>query len=252
MRLPVQLWKYSCAMIVSTLLKSWSVAVSCDASTALSLKMLRPLFSMAPMLKCDTATIMKMSRSYSRPNACSSQRMARLSAPMAYSARASLPGSTKILDDAKRAADESEQIARLGERIVPRREMTRGARDVAGIDQVPVGEQHRGFGLVGLDAGGEHRHHIRPVREICDAAESFRLALRRVGLAGPINAHQLGVGRGVEHRLGLKHECTVGRLRDRQAVRCRHVGIRRKRLAVELDHPQLQFVAIEHHRRRRL
>ena len=38
-----------------------------DASTYLSLKMLRPLFSIAPMLKSETATIMKMSRSYSRP-----------------------------------------------------------------------------------------------------------------------------------------------------------------------------------------
>ena len=60
-----------------------SVAVSEEANMYLSLKMLRPLFSIAPMLKSDTATIMKMSRSYSRPNAVSSQRMARLSASMA-------------------------------------------------------------------------------------------------------------------------------------------------------------------------
>ena len=78
MRLPVQLWKYSCAMMASMLAKSVSVAVAGLASTYLSLKMLRPLFSIAPMLKSDTATIMKMSRSYSRPNFSSSQRMARL------------------------------------------------------------------------------------------------------------------------------------------------------------------------------
>ncbi|MCY1459165.1 hypothetical protein D9M71_766140 [compost metagenome] len=34
--------------------------------------MLSPLFSMAPMLKSLTATIMKMSRSYSRPYTSSS------------------------------------------------------------------------------------------------------------------------------------------------------------------------------------
>ena len=44
-----------------------SVAVSARARTQLELKMLRPLFSIAPMLKSLTATIMKMSRSYSRP-----------------------------------------------------------------------------------------------------------------------------------------------------------------------------------------
>ncbi len=66
-RLPDQLWKYSWATIASTRWCAASVAVSARASTALELKMLRPLFSMAPMLKSLTATIMKMSRSYSRP-----------------------------------------------------------------------------------------------------------------------------------------------------------------------------------------
>ncbi|MNR39277.1 hypothetical protein D3C85_1896810 [compost metagenome] len=65
--MPDQLWKYSWATIASTRWCAASVAVSALASTALELKMLRPLFSMAPMLKSFTATIMKMSRSYSRP-----------------------------------------------------------------------------------------------------------------------------------------------------------------------------------------
>ena len=37
--------------------------------------MLRPLFSIAPMLKSDTATMLNTSRSYSRPKRSSSQRM---------------------------------------------------------------------------------------------------------------------------------------------------------------------------------
>ncbi len=94
MRFPVQLWKYSWAMIASIWAKSASVAVSGAASTYLSLKTLRPLFSIAPMLQSDTATIMNTSRSYSRPNASSSQRMARLSESMAKKQRLSLPGST--------------------------------------------------------------------------------------------------------------------------------------------------------------
>ena len=61
------------------------MAVSGEASTQEVLKMFRPLFSMAPALKSSTATIMKMSRSYSRPKVSSSQRMARFNAPKAYS-----------------------------------------------------------------------------------------------------------------------------------------------------------------------
>ena len=38
-----------------------------EASTYLSLKTLRPLFSIAPILKSETATMLKTSRSYSRP-----------------------------------------------------------------------------------------------------------------------------------------------------------------------------------------
>ena len=66
-RLPVQLWKYSWATTRSIIMKSESVAVSARASTNFVLKMLRPLFSMAPMLKSPTATIMNRSRSSSSP-----------------------------------------------------------------------------------------------------------------------------------------------------------------------------------------
>ncbi len=63
MRLPVQLWKYSCPTTLSMPRKSASVAVAGVARTYFVLKMFRPLFSIAPMLKSPTATIMKRSRS---------------------------------------------------------------------------------------------------------------------------------------------------------------------------------------------
>ncbi|VWD49725.1 hypothetical protein BCO18175_07521 [Burkholderia contaminans] len=72
-RLPVQLWKYSWPTTDSMFAKSVSVAVSGFASTYFVLKMLSPLFSIAPMLKSPTATIMKRSRSSSRPKRFSSQ-----------------------------------------------------------------------------------------------------------------------------------------------------------------------------------
>ena len=55
------------------LLKSVSVAVAWLASTYLVLKMFRPLFSMAPMLKSLVATIMKRSKSSGKPKRASSQ-----------------------------------------------------------------------------------------------------------------------------------------------------------------------------------
>ena len=72
MRLPVQLWKYSCATMLSMAKKSSSVAVSALASTYLVLNRFSPLFSIAPKLKSSTATIMKRSRSSARPKRASS------------------------------------------------------------------------------------------------------------------------------------------------------------------------------------
>ncbi len=94
-RLPVQLWKYSCPTTDSILAKSTSVAVSALASTYFVLKMFRPLFSIAPMLKSPTATIMKRSRSSSRPKRCSSQRMAWMSESIAWRVLPRSCGSTQ-------------------------------------------------------------------------------------------------------------------------------------------------------------
>ena len=84
---------------------------------------------------------------------------------------------------AELAADQREQIGRLRERIVPDREMPAVPGTSPLRDEIAVGEQHRRFGFVGLDARRVDRHHVRPVEEIGDAAEAFGLALRAVGAA---------------------------------------------------------------------
>ena len=84
------------------------------------------------------------------------------------------------LDHAEIAGDQREQIGRLGEGIVPDREVARRAGDVAGLDQIAVRQQHRRLGLVGLDPRREDRQHVGPVEEIGDAAKAFRLALGAV------------------------------------------------------------------------
>ena len=68
------------------------------------------------------------------------------------------------------------------------------ARQIAALDQIAVGEQHRSFGVVGLDARGVDRHHVRAVGKVSDAAEAFGLALRAIGAAGAIEPHELRVG----------------------------------------------------------
>ena len=219
MRLPVQLWKYSCAITASIWAKSASVAVSPLASTYLSLKTLRPLFSMAPMLKSDTATIMKISRSYSRPNACSSQRIDALERIHGVAAAVFLAGldidaqrdvaprhgDETVLDVPEIAADQREQIGRLWVRIVPDREMP-AAGEIAAVDQVAVRQQHRSFVFVGLDARGVDRHHVGPVGEIGDAAEAFGLALRAVGAARAVKPGELGIGGRIDQRLDFQRE----------------------------------------------
>ena len=70
------MWKYSCPMTPSMRPNAASVALSGVANTKRELKMFRLLFSMAPMLKSSTATMLNRSRSYSRPNRVSSQRIA--------------------------------------------------------------------------------------------------------------------------------------------------------------------------------
>ena len=61
----IQLWKYSCATTPAPAQSRRSPPGL--ASTHDVLKTLRPLFSIAPMLKSFTATMWKTSRSYSRP-----------------------------------------------------------------------------------------------------------------------------------------------------------------------------------------
>ena len=71
-----------------------SVAVAWLASTYFVLKMFRPLFSIAPMLKSLVATIMKRSRSSGRPKRASSQATEAISEFIACSVLSRSPGRT--------------------------------------------------------------------------------------------------------------------------------------------------------------
>ena len=133
---------------------------------------------------------------------------------------------------------------------MPDREMPARAGQVAGGDEIAIGEQHRRVGLLGLDAGGVDRHDVGTVEEIGEAAEAFRLALGAVDRARTIEAHELGVGGWVDDGLDLQPERAVRRLRDGEPVGGRDELFGRKRRAVEFQPPQVQRIAIERERRR--
>ena len=149
------------------------------------------------------------------------------------------------------AADQREQIGRFGERIVPNGKMPRGARHIALRGEIAVGEQHRRFGFVGLDARGVDRHHVGTVEKIGDAAKTLGLALGAIGRAGAVEAHELGVVGRIDDGLDLELERPVRRLRDGEIVSRGDKVLRRQRLAVEQERFQLQLLAVEHERRRR-
>jgi hypothetical protein len=71
-----------------------SVAVVGVASTSRLLKMFSDLFSIAPMLKSSTATMLNKSRSYSSPNTSSSHFIDLISDAIAKSALSRLCAST--------------------------------------------------------------------------------------------------------------------------------------------------------------
>ena len=125
------------------------------------------------------------------------------------------------------------------------------AGQVAGGDEISIGEQHRRVGLLGLDAGGVDRHDIGTVEEVGDAAKALCLALGAVDRARTIEAHELGIGGWIDDGLDLQPERAVRRLRDGEPVGGRDELFGRKRRAVEFQPPQVQRIAIERERRGR-
>ncbi len=160
-------------------------------------------------------------------------------------------GAEFVFDVGELAADQRKQIGGLLERVVPGGEVA-AAGQIARIDKVAVRQQHRRFGFVGLDARGVDRHHVGAVGEVGDAAEALGLALRAVIAAGAVEPGKLGIGGRVDQRLDLQREGAVRRLRDGEGVGRRQIIFRGQRGAVDLQRHQIDAVAVELQRRRRI
>ena len=109
----------------------------------------------------------------------------------------------------KVAGDQREQIAGLGEGVVPLGPVT-PVRRLAARDLVAVRQQHRERLRVALHPHAIFRQHVGPVGEEGDAAEALGLALGAEHAVRGIEAHQLGVGRGMDVDLGLDRRSVAG------------------------------------------
>src|SRR5580698_1497761 len=133
-------------------------------------------------------------------------------------------GYERIRDMAEIAGDQRKQIGRLLVGIAPDREVTAGRSRFA---------PH----TVG-------RKHVRPVEEIGDAAKALRLALRAIGGARAIEAHELGVGRRIEARLDRERERASGWPSQHEARRARFELGLVDRLAVQSCRNERELITI--------
>ena len=151
--------------------------------------------------------MLNTSRSYSRPNTSSSQRIDGLQrahgvlaavlvaaahpdaeVDLAAGARGEVVAAPR--PDRRRPARTDSTASGCGSVQVMRCRPSPSIVDLAGI---AVRQHHRAGAPVGGDGDGVARHHVRPVGEIGDAAEAFRLALGEEAAVGDIQAGQFGV-----------------------------------------------------------
>ena len=158
-------------------------------------------------------------------------------------------GDERIRDMAEIASDQRKQVGGLLVWIAPDREVAAGRIRFARGFQIAVGEQHRRFGPIRLEPHAIDREHVGPIEEIGDAAKSLRLALRAIGGARAIEAHELGVGRRIEARLDRQRERAPRRPSQQEPRRTRLETGRVDRLAVQSGGDKHELVAIERKRR---
>ena len=173
----------------------------------LELKMFSPLFSIAPMLKSETATIMKRRGRVRGRKRCSSQRIGadqrfhRVFGTVEARRHVQICSSTsrpEIVWMRRSFTSRSPATSATGRRACGRgRPRARSGDHRAGRpgDQVAVGQQHRA-GLVGFQRDGEARHHVRAIRVPGDAAETLCLALGEKAAARGVEAGERGVFSG--------------------------------------------------------
>ena len=156
-------------------------------------------------------------------------------------------GREAVLHRNQVTGNQREQIARLRMRIGPDHAVAAIA-DVLDHTGIPVRQHHRHARLVGGDRGGEACHHIRPIGEICDATETFSLALGEVAAVRCVEPRQLRVVLRRDTRFDLQRR-GVRHVGDQQLAVPQHVPIRTEFRAIQHDPDQRHSLAIQRQRR---
>ena len=142
------------------------------------------------------------------------------------------------------SADKGEQVAGLGERVVPLGKMP-VSRKVAALARIAVAEKHGCLVAIRLDAHRVCGEHVGPVEEVGDAPEALRLALRTVDAARPVDALQRLVVFRVARRFDFQLEGLQWRLMQGERGRRHTIRGGRNLDAVDAHVPQRHLLAIE-------
>ena len=117
--------------------------------------------------------------------------------------------------------------------------------DVAALDRVAVGEQHRIALLLGRYRRRVARHYIGPIDEIGDPAKALRLALRAEIAARHVETRERSIALRRDAGLDIEGEGIRHIGEDQPAFRLKLIAVGAERLAIERQRHELQRFAIE-------
>ena len=142
---------------------------------------------------------------------------------------------------------QGKQITRLWMGVVPDGKMASGA-DLAGLNQIAVGKQHRRINLGAFNPDGIDTQHIWPVAKICDAAKTLSFTLGAIGVAGTIQTRQCKIGGGIAGGFNLQCEFFLRHRGNNQRSSIFAEFVRPEYLAIETNRNQLNFFAVQNKR----
>ena len=263
-RLPVQLWKYSCAMTVSIAAKSRSVAGIGAGEHVRRVEDVEPLVLHRPHVEVvdrddhEGVEVVLESVHLLVPAHRALERAHRVAAAVdvvrlhvdAQRHHAPRAGGEGVLDALEPARDQGEEVARLRIRVLPHHVTAAVVQDAA-FDVVAVGKHHGVPPRVRDDAGAVPRHHVRAVEEPGDLPEPFGLALRAKVPRRRVEPLQRLVRSGPDGDLGFEHE-RAGSVADGQCLAGYLDAVSRNGLAVDAHRPSVESPAVEDQVRGRL
>src|SRR6516165_5663858 len=117
--------------------------------------------------------------------------------------------------------------------------------DIAPLDRVAVGKQHRVAPLLGRYRRRVACHYIGPINEISDSAKALRLALRAEIAARHVETRKRSIALRGDAGLDIESENIRHIGEDQPAFRLKLIAVGAERFAIERQRHELQRFAIE-------